>query len=44
MAVAGGIGHWRCPHCGCWLPTRESWLPIIAGGVLLGLVLMAIAG
>ncbi|MCA8920247.1 MAG: hypothetical protein KDD82_00480 [Planctomycetes bacterium] len=29
MAVAGQHGHLRCPHCRCWLPTRESWTPVV---------------
>lgn len=39
MAVAGGVGHTRCPHCRCWLPTSESWnLPL---GILALLALLA---
>jgi len=38
MAVAGGQGHWRCPHCNCWLPTSESWNPVIATLIVIAVV------
>ncbi|MGE0707857.1 MAG: hypothetical protein AB7N76_12890 [Planctomycetota bacterium] len=35
MAVAGSVGHLRCPHCACWMPTSESWnLPLMALGLV----------
>jgi len=38
MAVAGGQGHWRCPHCNCWLPTSESWSSVIAILIVIAIV------